>query len=159
MFKVGDTAVYPAHGVGIIEGIEKKAIGDVVYTFFMLRILENNYIIMVPTDNAEKVGLRHVAGKKEIQEIWKILRNTKVKIDNQTWNRRQRDYTDKIKTGSLKQLATVLRDLYVLSKGKDLSYGERKMLEQARSLLVGEVAASTNQKAERVVSKIEALYN
>jgi CarD family transcriptional regulator, regulator of rRNA transcription len=159
MFKIGDTAVYPAHGVGIIESIEKKAIGDVVHNFFMLRILENDYMIMVPTANAERVGLRPVAGKKAVRQIWKILKDTKVTIDFQTWNRRQREYTEKIKTGCVVQLATVLRDLYVLSGNKELSYGERKMLEQARNLLVGEIAASTDETSEKVISKIEAIYH
>lgn len=159
MFKVGDTAVYPAHGVGLIEGIEKKEISNTVYKFFVLRILENDYTIMVPTNNAEKVGLRPLAGKKEIRDVWKILRDTDITVDTQTWNRRQRDYTDKIRTGSVMQLATVLRDLYVLAKSKDLSYGERKMLEQARNLLVGEIAAVSTHTAEKVISKIEAIYN
>jgi CarD family transcriptional regulator len=159
MFKVGDIAVYPAHGAGVIEGIEKKAIGDRVYTFYMLRILENDYTIMVPTENAERVGLRAPADPKAVRKVWKILRETKVAHDTQTWNRRQRDYNDRIKTGDVVQLAQVLRDLRVLAKTKELSYGERKMLEQARQLLVGEIAAATREKPEKINAKIEAIYS
>lgn len=158
MFKVGDIAIYPAHGAGVIEGIEKKAIGEHIYTFYMLRILENDYTIMVPMENADKVGLRPPAAKKEVKEIWKILQTRDITIDLQTWNRRQREYNDRIKTGCPKQLAVVLRDLYVLSRTKELSYGERKMLESARQLLVGELAAASAEKPEKIITKIEALY-
>jgi CarD family transcriptional regulator len=159
MFKIGDLAVYPAHGPGVIEAIEKKAIGDTVYNFYMLRILETDYTIMVPTENAAKVGLRPLADKKEIREVWKILQTTDVPLDTQTWNRRQRDYNERVKTGSIKQLAEVLRDLYVLGRTKDLSYGERKMFELARTLLVGELAAASREKPEKIVKQIEALYD
>lgn len=158
MYKIGDIAVYPSHGVGVIEGIEQKEIGNQVYTFYMLRILENDYTIMVPTHNADKVGLRPPIGKKEIREIWHILKDTSVTIDNQTWNRRQREYNDRIKTGCVKQLAGVLRDLYVLARVKELSDGERKMLKIARSLLVGELAAATAKTTEVIILQIEALY-
>jgi CarD family transcriptional regulator len=158
MFKKGDTVVYPVYGVGIIEGIEKKAIADHVYTFFMLRIVETDYTIMIPMENAEKVGLRLPADKKTAAKVWKILRDVSSPPDTQTWNRRQRDYNDKIKTGDLQQLAIVLRDLYLLAQKKELSYGERKMMETARNLLVGELAAAVREKPEKIIAKIEAIF-
>jgi len=158
MFKVGDKAVYPAHGVGIIEGVEQKDIGDTLYTFFMLRIIDNDITIMVPTNNAEKVGLRPLIGKNEIPKVWKILRDKEVTIDNQTWNRRYREYMEKIKTGSVLEIARVLRDLYVLRKGKELSYGERKMLETARNLLISELALATSKTQEQILKQLEAIY-
>jgi len=158
MFKIGDTVVYPAHGVGVIAGIENKQIGENVLSFYVLRIAESDYTIMIPTDNANRVGLRHPSDRKIIRRVWKILKDTETAVDNQTWNRRQREYTDKIKTGSVEDLAGVLRDLYLLKQGKELSYGERKMLEQARGLLVGELAAASSDTTEKVVAKIEAIY-
>jgi len=159
MFKIGDKAVYPAHGVGIIEGIEKKEIGSAVYTFYMVRILETDITIMVPTNNVEKVGLRPLIGKKEIRRVWDILKDFKNPIDNQTWNRRYREYMEKIRTGSVFEVAAVLRDLYVLKKGKELSFGERKMMETARSLLVTELSFATTKTPKDVLTQIEALYN
>ncbi len=159
MFKIGDKAVYPAHGVGIIEGIEKKEIGSAVYTFYMVRILETDITIMVPTNNVEKVGLRPLIGKKEIRRVWDILKDFKNPIDNQTWNRRYREYMEKIRTGSVFEVAAVLRDLYVLKKGKELSFGERKMMETARNLLVTELSFATTKNPKDVLTQIEALYN
>ncbi len=159
MFKIGDKAVYPAHGVGIIEGIEKKEIGNSILTFFMVRILETDITIMVPTNNVEKVGLRPLIGKKEIRRVWNILKDTRNHIDNQTWNRRYRDYMEKIRTGSVFEVAAVLRDLYVLRKTKELSFGERKMMETARGLLVTELSFATAKSPEDVLTQIEALYH
>jgi CarD family transcriptional regulator len=159
MFKKGDTVVYPSYGVGVIEGIEKKAIGDNILTFYMLRIPdENDYTIMVPVGNAEKVGLRAPAGESEVRKVWRTLRDRRAAPDTQTWNRRQREYNDRIKTGDLVQLAGVLRDLYLLAEKKELSYGERKMLETARGLLVGELAAAAKETREKIIAKIEAIY-
>ncbi|HPM78037.1 MAG TPA: CarD family transcriptional regulator [bacterium] len=158
MFKVGDKAVYPAHGVGVIEGVEQKDIGNTVYTFFMLRIIDNDITIMVPTNNAEKVGLRPLISKGEIPKVWKILKDKDVTIDNQTWNRRYREYMEKIKTGSVMEIAGVLRDLYVLRKDKELSYGERKMLETARNLLISELALATSKTQEQILKQLEAIY-
>ena len=159
MFKVGDKAVYPAYGVGVIEGVEEKEIGDSVMTFYMLRILENDITIMVPTNNVEKVGMRPLIGKPEIRKVWKILKEKSVTLDNQTWNRRYRDYMEKIKTGSILEVAAVLRDLYVLKKGKELSFGERKMLETAKGLLIKELAMATKKTPENVLAQIDAIYS
>jgi len=159
MFKVGDKAVYPAHGVGVIEGVEKKEIGQNVCTFFMLRILQTDITIMVPTNNVEKVGLRPLAEPSQVRRVWKILRTTDSTIDTQTWNRRQREYLDKIKTGSPLDVAEVLRDLYVLKKVKELSFGERKMLETARNLLVSELALAQKKTQEEILKQIESIYS
>lgn len=159
MFKVGDLAVYPAHGVGVIEGIEKKEISNTIYKFFMVRILETDIIIMVPTNNVEKVGLRQVINKNDVKNVWKILKDKNVNIDNQTWNRRYRDYMEKIRTGSVFEVAIVFRDLCVLKKDKELSFGERKMLETAKNLLVSELAVATSKKQNTVLTQIEAIFN
>jgi len=159
MFKVGDKAVYPAYGVGIIEGIEQKEIGNSVLTFYMLRILENDITIMVPTDKVDKVGMRPLIGKTEIRKVWKILKDKNVALDNQTWNRRYREYMEKIKTGSVLEVAEVLRDLCVLKNDKELSFGERKMLETAKNLLVKELAMATSKTQDQVNAQLDAIYS
>ena len=97
MFKVGQLAVYPAHGVGIIESVESREIGGAEQKFYIMRVMENDMIIMIPTDNADSVGLRPIIGKKEVTRVYNILKERDVILDSQPWNRRYRDYMKKIK--------------------------------------------------------------
>ncbi|MFH1057572.1 MAG: CarD family transcriptional regulator [Pseudomonadota bacterium] len=158
MFKVGQLAVYPAHGVGIIESVEERQIGGLNHKFYILRVLENDMIIMIPVDNAEAVGLRPVINAKDVRDVYAILRERDVVIENQTWNRRYRDYMKKIKTGSVFEVAEVLRDLFLLRLDKDLSFGERKMLDTARSLLVKEISIAKKSSEETVTAEVEAFF-
>ena len=111
-FKVGEKVVYPAHGVGVIESIQTKTISGTARKFYMLRILDSDMTIMIPTENVGSVGLRRIIGRDMVAKVYKILRDKKVEIDQQTWNRRYREYTEKIKTGSVLEIAKVLRDLF-----------------------------------------------
>jgi CarD family transcriptional regulator len=111
MFKIGDLAVYPAQGVGVIESIEKKEIMGNKQMFYIMKIMGNGMKIMIPTDSADSVGLREVIHKDDISKIYDILRCKDVTIDKQTWNKRYREYLEKIKTGSVFEIASVLRDL------------------------------------------------
>jgi len=140
MFSIGDLAVYPAHGVGKIESIESKSIGGQKQDYYIIRILENDMKIMIPIRNAESVGLRQLIHSNEIPMVYEILRSREVSVNGGTWNRRYREYMEKIKTGSIYELAHVLRDLTVLKGDKELSFGERKMLDTARSLLLKEIS-------------------
>jgi len=158
MFKVGDNAVYPAHGVAVIKRIDEHEIGGSKKKFYVLQVLENEMTIMVPTDNAQSVGLRPIIGKKEISNVMKILKQRDVKIDNTTWNRRFREYSEKIKTGSVYEIAEVLRNLYLLKSNKELSFGERKMLDSAKALLVKELAIAQQQDEVDVEMALDALF-
>lgn len=140
MFKIGDLAVYPAHGVGRIEAIESKTIGGNNQDFYIMRILENDMKIMIPTQNAEAVGLRELIASDDVPKVYEILKTKEVAVNGGTWNRRYREYMEKIKTGSIYELAEVLRDLTVLKGDKELSFGERKMLDTARGLLLKELS-------------------
>src|SRR4029434_2187172 len=111
MFKVGEKVVYPAHGVGVIQSIQTKVVSGTEKTFYMLRILDSDMTIMIPTENVATVGLRRVIGKEMVTKVYKILREKRVEIDQQTWNRRYREYTEKIKTGAVREIPKVLRDL------------------------------------------------
>ena len=149
-FKVGDKAVYPAHGVGEVTAIENRSIGGIEQTFYILRILENGMKIMVPTDNIRQVGLREVISKSKVEKVLKILKAKSLSVETTTWNRRYREYMEKIKTGSVYEVAEVLRDLYILTADKDLSFCELKLLDQAKGLLVREVLwprAATKMRA------------
>jgi len=157
-FKVGDKAVYPAQGVAEVVDIEEKDIAGNRQCFYVLRILDTDRKIMVPVKNADAVGLRQVISEQEIQEIFDILRERTIAFDNQTWNRRYRGFMDKIKTGSIYDVAEVLRDLYRLKTDKQLSFGERRMLDTARGLIVKEIAIARDQTEENVKNEIEAIF-
>ncbi len=158
LFKIGDMAVYPSHGVGVIDAIETKNLAGKEQTFYILRLLSNGMTIMIPTDNVEQVGLRGIVTSREIAKVYKILKEKRIPSDSQTWNRRYREYMEKIRTGSVFEVAEVLRDLLVLRIGKDLSFGERRMLDMAKGLLVKELSVAQNSPEERIEKHIEALF-
>jgi CarD family transcriptional regulator len=157
-FKVGEKVVYPAHGVGVIEGIQTKVVSGSERKFYMLRILDSDMTIMIPTENVNAVGLRRIIGKDMVAKVYRILRDKKVEIDQQTWNRRYREYTEKIKTGSVLEIAKVLRDLFVLKGDKELSFGERKMLDTARNLLVKELAIAKSHTEEKIMEELRTIF-
>ncbi len=132
MFKVGDLAVYPAHGVGVIEAIENKEVMGKKQSFYVMKIMGNGMKIMIPTMSVKAVGLREIIMEKEIPKVYEILRNKDVTIDKQTWNKRYREYLERIKTGSVFEIAGVLRDCF-LKSDKNLSFGERKMMKTAKN--------------------------
>ena len=158
MFKIGDMAVYPAHGVAVVEGIESKEISGTKQDFYILRLLDNGMVIMIPQDNAGSVGLRGVIPKKEVLEVYKILKQRKNAGVGQTWNRRHRQYMEKIKTGSVYEIAEVLRDLYWLRIDKELSFGERKVLDTARNLLVKELSIARRANEDVIEKEIAKLF-
>jgi len=158
MFQVGDLAVYPAHGVGIIEKIESQEISGCTQDFYVMRILDNNMIIMIPTTNVDHVGLRDIIPKTELPKLFSILKKRDVVLDSQTWNRRYRDYMEKIKTGSVFEVAEVYRDLLILRYDKELSFGERKMLDTARTLLVKEISLAKEITETQVESDLDHIF-
>ena len=157
-FRVGDLAVYPAHGVAQIVGIETREISGNKQTFYILKILENGMKIMIPTRNAGAVGLRELIRADEVDEVFAILKSREVAVEGQTWNRRYREYMEKIKTGSVFEVAEVLRDLSLLKHDKDLSFGERKMLDTAKSLLIKELAVAKSAKEEKIARELDEIF-
>ncbi|MCC6137896.1 MAG: CarD family transcriptional regulator [Bdellovibrionaceae bacterium] len=157
-FLVGDNAVYPGHGVGEVTSIETKEIMGSKQTFYSIRILESGMKIMVPKSNVTNVGLRPIISKIEAGKVLEILKQKNIKIDNQTWNRRYREYMEKIKTGSVYEIAEVLRDLFLLRVDKELSFGERKMLDTARSLLFKELSLATSTSELSEQEDVRAIF-
>lgn len=158
-FQIGDMAVYPAHGVGQVTSIESREISGNEQTFYVLQILDNGMKIMVPTGNVNAVGLREIISDEEVRAVYHILKETESAIDGQTWNRRYREYMDKIKTGSVYEIAEVFRDLRRLQYDKELSFGERKMLDSARNLLVKELAFAEGASEKEIQLKIDAIFH
>ena len=157
-FAVGDKAVYPVHGVAEVMALEQRDIGGSQTAVYILKVLETGLKIMVPTSNAGSVGLRDLITAKQVKEVYSILKSRDIPRDTQTWNRRYREYMEKIKTGSVFEIAEVLRDLSLLKFEKDLSFGERKMLDTARSLLIKELAVAKSAKEEKIVAELEKIF-
>ena len=157
-FAVGDVAVYPAHGVGEIKSIDTREISGTKHQFYVIQILDNGMKIMVPTANVNAVGLREIISNEEVEAVYDILKERDITIDNQTWNRRFRDYMDKIKTGSIYEIAEVYRDLSLLKQEKELSFGERRLLDQARSLLVKEMSFAESRDEDEIDIDLQAIF-
>lgn len=157
-FDVGDKAVYPAQGVAEVVGVDTKEIMGSNQTFYVLRVMDSDKRIMIPVKNVESVGLRAVMDDKELEEVYDILRERDVDLNQQTWNRRYRTYLEKIQTGSPFEIAEVLRDLNLLKFEKTLSFGERKMLDKAQRLLVQEMAVAKAATEEAVIEELEHIF-
>jgi CarD family transcriptional regulator len=157
MFQIGQLAVYPAHGVGVIESIQEKEISGTPQNFYIMRLLDNEMIIMIPTSNAQNIGLRGIIDTNSVSKVYEILSTRPRRVSNQTWNRRYRDYMEKIKTGSPFRVAEVLRDLTLLKSEKDLSFGERKMLDTAKNLLVKELSLVNNLEEGEIETQLQEL--
>ncbi|MCB0342468.1 MAG: CarD family transcriptional regulator [Pseudobdellovibrionaceae bacterium] len=157
-FSVGDNAVYPGHGVGQVKAIETKEILGSKQTFYSIEIIETGMKIMVPKNNVASVGLRPIISNEEADKVIAILKETEVKVDNQTWNRRYREYMEKIKTGSVYEIAEVLRDLYLLKVDKELSFGERRMLDTARTLLLRELSLAKGPEELKASAEMADIF-
>ncbi len=158
MFQIGDKAVYPGHGVGVIEAIETKQISGKEQKFYILRIMDNGMTIMIPKDSVNTVRLRGVIKKVDVSKVIQILKERDVTLDTQTWNRRYREYMEKINTGSIYEIAEVLRDLYLLKAEKELSFGERKIMDLAKNLLVKELAIAREVKEADILKEIKTIF-
>lgn len=157
-FHVGDKVVYPGHGVGQVRAVETKHIAGNPTSFYMIRILANDVTVMVPLNMAKKKGLRSLVGEKEVKKLYRLFKNKELVVELTTWNRRQREYMEKINTGSVFEIGEVLRDLYVIKKDKVLSFGERKMLELAKGLLVRELSLAESTDETTVEAQIEEAF-
>ncbi|HWS95122.1 MAG TPA: CarD family transcriptional regulator [Candidatus Methylomirabilis sp.] len=142
-FSIGDKVVYPNHGVGIIEQISSRTIDNRVEKFYLLKIKASSLKVMVPFHNVETVGLRRVVRNGEVQKIIEFLSDGKCE-NAADWKDRFKDNSDKMRTGSLLDVAIVLKGLLLLGQTKSLSFREKKMLERTRYLLVSELAMSKN---------------
>jgi len=156
---VGDKAVHPAHGVGEVTAIEQREIGGTSAKFYILRILDNGMKVMVPTSAATQVGLRSIMSDKEANGILSTMRAREVAVDVQPWSRRFRVYTEMIKSGSAIEIAKVLRDMNRLKFDKDLSFGERRLLDQARSLLLKELAFAKKKTEAEMAAEIARIFS
>jgi CarD family transcriptional regulator len=161
MFEVGDIVVYPIHGVARVAAIQKERIGGAEQMCYILEteIRTGNHrpVIKLPVDKAESNRVRKIVDEAEVSKVIDILKNRSLRTDSVTWNKRHREYQEKMRSGSIFQAAEVFRDLTLLKETKDLSHGERRLFDQARNLLIKElsIAKRTDEgEIERTIAKI-----
>ena len=146
-FEIGDKVVYPNHGVGIIEKISNRLVAGKFERFYLLRICSNDILVMVPTANAGDVGLRKIIERREVEQLVSFLGSNQF-FTQKDWKDRFKENSERMRTGSLIEVAAVLKSLVSLSRSKPLSFREKKMLERAKYLLVSEMATARNTSAE-----------
>lgn len=156
MFKVGDRVVYPMHGAGVIQSIEQKEILGAVQQYYVMHLPMGDMMVMIPLDSADEVGLREVINSEEVEQVIEVLRGDTTKMST-NWNRRYRANLEKIRTGSIYEVAEVVRNLALRDQEKGLSTGERKMLESARGILLSELCLAQGveeSEAEAALSQV-----
>jgi len=154
MFSIGDKISYPVHGAGIIEAIEEKEILGELRKYYIMRIPLNNMKVMIPIDNVEEIGIRPVIGSEEMSQVMSILASDITKMP-QNWNRRYRVNMERIKSGDIYEVAGVVRNLILRDREKSLSTGERKILNNAKQILLSEMILAANITEEEAIETIE----
>jgi CarD family transcriptional regulator, regulator of rRNA transcription len=153
-FQVGDKVIYPNHGLGVVERIEDKTILGTTCGFYHLRILANETTVLVPIPNADGVGLRRAISDQEVERLFGLLSDGKID-DHQNWKGRFKDNSDKMRSGSIYDVADVLKSLTFLARSKSLSFREKRMLDRARFLIISEVSEVIRQTTQQVEGKVE----
>ena len=158
-FQAGELVVYPPHGVSVISGIERRSVAGKVQTFYVLRLQEGGTTVFLPTHAAATKGLRAVSSAGEARRALRALQRREETTEKRTWSQRQRDYLERLRSGTLLEVAEVLRELTLIGLHKELSYSERRVLLAARRVLVEELAAAQGQTAARVERQIDAIFS
>ncbi len=153
-FEVGDKVIYPNHGLGIVERIEDKTILGTTCGFYHLRIVANATTVLVPVANVNGVGLRRAISDEEVERLFSLLGDGK--IDNhQNWKGRFKDNSDKMRSGSISDVADVLKSLTFLAKSKSLSFREKRMLDRAKFLIISEVSEVMRETAPAIEAQVD----
>ena len=153
-FEIGDKVIYPNHGLGVVDRIETKTILGTTCGFYSLRMISSDTTVLVPVDNVEGVGLRCAIGDSEIKKLFTLIRNGKIE-NHQNWKGRFKDNSDKMRTGSIYDVIEVLKSLNHLSKSKNLSFREKRMLDRAKFLVVSEMSEVMSEASEAVEARID----
>ncbi len=154
-YKIGDQVVYPHHGVATIERIEEKVVLGERRTYLVLSLDAGDLTLMVPAESVEDVGVRDLIGKEQVEAVLKVLRKNEVTDNAENWSRRFKANQEKIKSGDIKQVAEVVRNLSIRERDKGLSTGEKRMLNKARQILAGELAVAMKVDAEEAEQVLE----
>jgi CarD family transcriptional regulator len=155
-YKIGEKVIYPNQGVGVIEEICTKKIAGQQEEFYMLRIVSNNSTVMIPTCNVDMVGIRRLCGQKEVKTLFKILKE-ELNEHNPDWKNRYKGNVERMNSGSIFEVARVLKNLFFLSFQKSLSFREKKMFDRARQLVVSEIATVQDQDLGKIETMVDKL--
>lgn len=153
-FQIGDKVIYPNHGLGIVEGIEEKTILGTTCGFYHLRIAANDTTVLVPLANVDGVGLRRAIDDGEVDRLFRLLGDGKIDAQ-QNWKGRFKDNSEKMRTGSIYDVADVLKSLTLLSKSKSLSFREKRMLDRARFLIITEVSEVVRETSGTIEGRLD----
>jgi CarD family transcriptional regulator len=153
-FQVGQKVIYPNHGIGVVESIQTRPTPTGKISLYKLRILSNDSRVWVPQQNADGVGLRHVVGPKDVKKIFALLGDGKIE-QHSNWKGRFKENSDKMRTGSIHEVALVLKGLTHLSRKKSLSFREKRMLDRAKFLIVSEIAEAENKTAAAISERVD----
>lgn len=157
-YELGKYVVIPGHGVGQILSMEERVQNNQTILFFQLKLVSTGAKIMFPVLGKDSV--RELVSEEEIQEVYRHLEDHEnVQFNRSTWNRRYRDYMVKINSGSLKEIADVMREILLLRAEKKLSYSEKRVLDHCRELLTSEIAISSGNEENAVSNDIDAIFN
>lgn len=157
-FEIGEKAVHPSHGVGEVTAVERRNLGGTDGLFYTLRILDNGIKVMVPVEAATNVGLRRIMSPSEANAVLDTMRAREVAVDVQPWSRRFRAYTEMMQSGAPLEIAKVLRDMHRLRFDKNLSFGERRLLDQAKSLLFKELALAKKMPEDALAHEVAEMF-
>ena len=158
MFNIGDKVVYPMHGAGVIEGIEEKEILGEKRKYYVMKMPIGEMKVMIPVDNVEEIGIRDIIDDSDMEKVLTILKGDKTKMP-QNWNRRYRINMEKIKSGDIFEIASVVRNLMIRDAEKGLSTGERKMLNSAKQMLISEIVLASDYGQEETERLIDEAVN
>lgn len=148
MFKIGDKIVYPMHGAGTIIGIETKKILGEIHEYYVLSIPVGDMKVMIPTDNLDEIGIRDISTETEADEVIDVFKTCEEEIIENNWNKRYRENMDRMKKGNLKDIARITKSLFLRDQKKSLSNAERKMLNNAKHILMSELVLAKKMTYE-----------
>jgi CarD family transcriptional regulator len=155
-FSVGDKVIYPNQGVGVIKDVCLRSIAGRQEQFYLLKITSNNSTVMIPVANVDHVGLRRLCSETQLERLFEVLRGD-FSTPNPDWKNRYKDNLDKMRTGSIFEVAEVLKNLYFLSYQKALSFREKKMFDRARQLIVSEIATVKEEASDQIETQVDTI--
>ncbi len=160
-YKVGEKVVYPAHGVGVIESLDEMEIEGQRLRLLTIRIMETDAVIRVPVDKAERIGVRRIMGENVLEKVMKVLKERPEREASDkkvSWTVKHRNYLEKVKSGNVETVAEVYRDLMLLKREKELSFGERRILESAQQFLASEISEAKGISFEEAEDLLKSLF-
>ena len=154
MYHIGDKVVHPMYGAGVVESIVQKTVDNVVRDYYILQLPNRSMVVMVPTENCEEIGVRPVVDREQADRVMAAIPDIQVEM-TANWNHRYRENMERMKSGDLLEVATVIKGLTMRDQKRGLSTGERKMLRSARQILISEIVLSKSASYESVEEELD----